>query len=175
MDNMYYVLGMIAGMFAAIIGVAVKKYLDKNRRGKESFDERQMLVRLKGYKMSFFTMMLYNMLYAFYDLLVEESVLSTFAAMIMGIFLGALVFAVYAIWKDAYVELHRGRKHFLFLFGACGLLNLLNGIRTLEEEIKRPECQDMQVYLVNFMAAVLFGIVFLVFALKGLTEKKDEE
>ncbi len=33
----------------------------------------------------------------------------------------------------------------------------------------------MQVYLVNFMAAVLFGIVFLVFALKGLTEKKDEE
>ncbi|MDE6607710.1 MAG: hypothetical protein K2K54_08150 [Lachnospiraceae bacterium] len=178
MKNMYYIwgmiLGIIFGIFIVIITSLIRKYSSKNRY-KERFDERQTLARLRGFKLGFFTMMIYNAIYAFYSLFVEKTVFTTFAAMVIGIILGITVFAVYAILKDAYVALDKGRKNFLVLFGACGILNLMNGIRGIHEEMTLTENGDPQIYVLNFSAALLSGVVFITFVLKGLTRKKEEE
>ena len=173
MKNMYYIWGMIFGIIFGI-SIVIATLLIKKAHKKERFDERQMLARLRGFKLGFFTILIYDSIYAFYSLFVEKTILTTFAAMVIGIVLGAAVFGVYVIWKDAYVALDEGRKNFLLLFGACGILNLLNGIRGIREEMALAE-GDPQIYVLNFSAALLSGAVFIAFAIKGLTRKKEEE
>jgi len=175
MKNMYYVWGMIFGIFVGVGVVLIKRYCIKDRQKKELFDERQTLARLRGYKLGFFTMIIYDAIYAFYSILVEKAILDTYAAMVLGIILGAAVFAVYAIWKDAYAALDKGRKNFLIFFGACGLANLMNGIREMHEEMAATKGGNPQIYVISFFAAFLNGVVFLAFALKGLTRKEEEE
>ncbi len=172
MENMYYAAGVVAGIFVAGIAVLVKKFSAKE---KQQFDERQIIARLRGYKLGFFTMMIFNAAYAIYAMMIEKPILNTDISMILSIVLGGLVFSVYVIWKDAYAELHKGRKNFLLLFGAVGLLNLLSGIRNLEDNAAIVESGSSQLYLLNFFASILCGISFLALAIKGLSERKEEE
>ena len=55
--NSYAGIGFVFGlMFAAVICVILFKFANSDRRIKSEYDERQEVIRNKGYKYSFYTM-----------------------------------------------------------------------------------------------------------------------
>lgn len=118
-------LGMVLGLaLAVIIASAIKKGDDV--AGK--YDERQELVRGRGYKYSFFAMMITTFLYYVMQLAGIESPLNGDIAMAVSLMIGICVCAGYCIWNDGYFALNEKRGVFIVIALLGGGINLTMGI-----------------------------------------------
>lgn len=126
-----YFIGILFGVITA--GAAVAIYLwftRKDRAEKCKYDERQILVRGKGYQYAFSTLLVYNMLYVvignYIELIAARSVILFF-----GIILSAVVYASYAIWNEGYFPFNDKPKSWIGIFLAMAVLSIVNGLRDI--------------------------------------------
>lgn len=158
--NIEYILGVIVGIVVALALAFIFFYLankTKKRNAPCEFDERQNLVRGKGFKYGFFTLLAYDFLFACFDELTESSYCDTVAGMVIGIALALIVWGVYCIWNDAYMSMSERPLTIYLLLGGVGGLNLLCGImRGLQGEIL------IEGRLTGSAANLIIGIVFAV-------------
>lgn len=129
-----YVIGVSAGAMAGILLViAILKFSKKDGSLKCRYDERQELVRGRGFKYGFFTMVIYeafNMWYgSFLERMIMREVITAF-----GIFLGIVVYAGYAIWNDGYFSLNENHQRVIVSFVAIAVGNILLGLARIPGE-----------------------------------------
>lgn len=172
-----YLVGILFGVL--LMGVTVLLFLRftrKERSMKCKYDERQMLVRGKGFQYAFGTLFAYNLIYAvlgdYMELAVSGSVILFF-----GIILSVLVYAAYTIWNDGYFPLYEKSKSWIGLFIAIAILNIINGIRNIWNYgvIQNGVISDS---ILNFMAGSCILLVLAVLFAKRFSEKRkgqDEE
>lgn len=126
--NVYMKMGLIVGLaIGLVIIVILLKVTKTDGDMKCKYDERQSGVRGKGFRLGFFTLMIYDAVYGLMNALLEKPLLDTSSAMVLGICLSIAVYAVYCIWNDAYFSLNENPRKLLFAFGAIGLCNLVLG------------------------------------------------
>lgn len=94
-----FIIGLAIGLLVVVILVAVTK---NGNETKNQFDERQELVRGKGFKYGFFTMMIANVALLSLYVLIISWFSNMEVAMIASIVVGVSVFASYCIWNDGY-------------------------------------------------------------------------
>lgn len=171
-----YIAGFVVGLLlVAVVGVIFARFAHTDGARKPKFDERQELVRGRGYKYAFFTLIIYQMLYAAVKTGFGWAVLDDITGMFVGLFLSIAVYACYAIWHDAYFALNEKRRYYIGLFAAVTVLNAVIGIG----HVARGEfVMDGVVRFsnsLNLMCAVLFLVILAVLLLKEIASRREED
>lgn len=171
-----YALGVFLVFFAAIvIGVFIRKMSTTDGRTKCSFDERQELVRGKGFKYGFFILLVYNMVIcvvagAYPKVL---SFVDAQLQMFIGVALSTVVFACYCIWNEGYFALNEHPKRLLIIFAFVAILNTIIGIINILDNslfvdgVLTFSCS-------NIVCATMFYIIFAVLLIKTIRNRREE-
>ena len=173
--NTAALVGTFVGAFVGIVIVAIILKLTKtDKSNKCKYDERQQLVRGKGYQYGFFSMMAVCVISIFLHigevpLKIEESVIY-----FVIILVGVGVYASYCILKDSYFALNENKKTVLILFGAVGVMNLFTGIgkimdgQMVENGVVGYDC-------INFLCGILFLVIFIMLLVKNALDKREDD
>ncbi|MBP3460773.1 MAG: hypothetical protein J6K58_16405 [Lachnospiraceae bacterium] len=168
-------LGVLCGGLVGVILVVVLLRLTKKDGSiKCKYDERQQAVRGRGFKYGFFTLMFYDLVYAWIDEILGRRYFENSVGMIVGIFLGVLVYVSYCIWHEGYFSLNENPKKVLIVFAVIAIMNFavfavqLNRGNVIENGILTFRC-------VNLLCGIMFLIVFGVLLIKAICNKKEME
>lgn len=164
------VVGLAIGLLVVVICLAVTKNGDEM---KNQFDERQELVRGRGFMYGFFTLISSNAVLVLLNVLEVSLFRNMEVALTASILVGVAVFASYCIWNDGYFALNENRKSMLITFGLIGVLNLVIGIGNLASgEIIENGAFTFR--CLNLFCALLFLVIFGVLLLKQIKDGKEE-
>ena len=171
-----WLAGFVVGLLlvAAVCFLFARKVHTDGAR-KPKFDERQELVRGRGYKYAFFTLMVYQLLYAVLKTAFGWTVLDEMTELFIGLYLAIGVYACYAIWHDAYFALNEKRVYYIWLFaviavinGGVGIAHILRGEVVVDGVIN-------YVNSMNLLGAVLFLVVLAALLVKEIASRREEE
>ena len=165
-----FVIGLAVGLLVVAICVTASK---KGDEVKNQFDERQELVRGKGFKYGFFTMMIANAALLVLNILEIPLFSNMEVAMTASIVIGVSVFASYCIWNDGYFALNENRKSLLIMLGLIGTLNLVIGIGNVFAGVIM-ENGAFTFRSTNLFCALMFIVVFIVMLAKHIKDGKEE-
>lgn len=125
-------IGIALGVLVGILLVWILLKLTKNNgKIKCEYDERQEIVRGRGFKYSYFTLLLYMALYALLTLSEVALPVDNYMIMLIGLILSVTVQVIYCTWNEAYISLNANPKKLLVAFTAVGLVNLAIGVLSL--------------------------------------------
>lgn len=131
--NTDYALGLAVGILAALIIFGVVWKFNK-RKMKGSFDERQELIRGRGYKYAFFTVMALLAIYLVADIAGAFEVIPvTHSLVIFTILLiSVVVYALYCIRNDSYFGVgvdYRSYKAIMWVIIVINAVSAFMGMR----------------------------------------------
>ncbi len=118
-------LGMLVGGALAILTVVVIK---KGDGVKSEYDERQELIRGRGFKYGFFTILIANYIYYMFWMVESMTFLGPDIALVVTSLLGVCVSACYCIWNDGYFALNEKKECFIVIAIVGGIINMVLGI-----------------------------------------------
>ena len=174
MKSPEYALGLTAGIICAlIILVIVWKINKKTMKGK--FDERQELVRGRGYKYACFTLLILltaDLLAEAYGFF-ETTVFTREIAVFFMILAGVMVYAVYCIKNDSYFGVGTDTRTYravMWVVIVCQLINAVSGLR--EGALINGKLDFGTVSSLLFAAA--FTVIMLALYIRKRNEGADE-
>lgn len=172
-------LGILTGiLIGAIIGIAllivIWKVTKTDGAIRCKYDERQELVRGKGFKYAFFAMLIYNSVMACLLSVFDSFPIGGSAALEIGIILGLLVYATYAIWNEAYFSLNENPRKVMIALICIGLSNLLLGILQIVEG-RFIENGVLTFRSINFFMGIALVFIFAVLVVKQICRKREED
>lgn len=168
-------LGMVFGLILVVLILALTK---KGEDTKCKFDERQELVRGRGFKYAFFFMLICSLaLFMLGSLEMLSGWLADNALAVVSI-LGITVYACYCIWYDAYFALNENRTSLMVVISIAGVVNLGLGIGGLVERITAEASAHVvqQPFTgLNLLVGIMFVVIVGTMILKRvLKDGKDE-
>lgn len=168
-------LWILAGIFVGII-IAFMMFKITNKDGsvKCRYDERQELVRGRGYKYAFFTLILYNVLFAIIDSVSEKRFMDSSIEMFIGVCISIMVYVSYCIWNEGYFSLNQRPKRILALFIIIGAYNIILSIGKLREGMYIKDGK-LTFSASNFICGILMLVLAVVASVKMISNKKEEE
>lgn len=173
--NIGYMLGVLCGVFlGGILIIAILRLTKKDGSIKCKYDERQQAVRGRGFKYGFFTLMFYDLIYAWSDDILGRRYFDNSVGMVVGIFLGVLVYVGYCIWHEGYFSLNENPKKVLIAFAVIAIMNfiifavnLIHG-NVIKNGILTFNC-------INLFCGIMFLIIFGELFIKALCNKRETE
>lgn len=144
-----------------VIVVAILAY-KLARRGEKNtnFDERMEIVRGKGCKHAFLTMLLLLGICALFPGPVTRLGFTISLTCFLIICAGVFVFAAYTLWYDAYFAVNESKKQFLLLLPAIAFLNLIGALHN-----------ESPLLCTQFFISCTFFAIFVVSIIKTIKEK----
>lgn len=124
-----FVLGFLVIIF--IIGIVVT---DSRARYRRDYDERQVLIQYRRYRISAFTAIILNLIFAVAFSFIPKLPFDASFAMLATAFAAALVFVIYSIIKGAYFGISGKWKSWTIISAIAGALNLYAGILNLSKD-----------------------------------------
>lgn len=167
----YYLLGVLCGFLAALIGlILVGKKFAKSHSGASNFDERQIIGRGKAFQAGFFTLLISGMVCNIWDY-ISPLPGGSFLWNVCVILLGVAVYAVTAIHFDAYLGIFDNPKQFLF-GGFCFILAMcLSAFSNLHAD--RPLQRDLAV--LNLAVGLVWVVIVAALLLHRWRIQKEDE
>ena len=168
MERIGFVVGFLLVLFICGIFILARK----KAIGKGEYDERQELVRGRGYKLGFFTFAICNMVILCLSDGDHVMYIDVDAAMIISVLISAVVFAVYCIINDGYFGLVEKTISTILILAGIGIMNfgiaLMNKGEWVEDgRLKFP------------IVSLACGIAMLVVSVAGMIKlrlnKREEE
>lgn len=163
------ILGMLLGfcLVAIILTLAIKGE-DKQAR----FDERQELVRGRGFKYAFGGFFMWNIAVFVLDMMQIDLHMSLSVSSMTCACVGAIIYAVYCIWNDGYFALNQKRGVILTTIGIGGLVNLGLAINSI---MKGYFWIDNQVtfYAVSLVCGIMCVVIWIALFAKGIKDRKE--
>lgn len=136
MANKEYAAGLAFGILAAlIIFIIFWKFKKKTMKG--TFDERQELVKGKGYKYAFFTvliLMTFDLLAESYGV-IDDLPLPRSLILFIMVLAGVMVYALYCIRNDSYFGVGNDTRTYRAMMWVILALNAFSGITGLREGV----------------------------------------
>lgn len=167
-ENVAYLLGIVAGVAA----VGIICWVKKRGRRETDYDERQYQTRDRACRYGFLTLLLYELVYGALYMREAPSWCDYTIGNYLGIGLALLVFGVYCIWNDAYMNLNQKPWSVHLMFGVLALCNL--GIAENNQRIGTLFADGKLGFgAVNLVFAVMFVVFEIVFLIKRSREKRD--
>jgi hypothetical protein len=165
--NYFFLAGFVTSFIFAILVICLLSLVNnKGKIDKCKYDERQELIRGRGYKYSFFINMVLMVMYFALTQAVSstDTFLEKYSSIILYsiIAIDATVHIVYCIWKDAYFPINKQPVKTLFLFILVALFNLLAFI-----------LNDKSVpFFCNLICFIMFSILFITLFIKRILDIK---
>lgn len=169
-------IGIVCGIMVGILLAALlkrKTRMDNSKKYK--YDERQEVVRGKGFKYGFFTILICNGLAVCMKIAEVPLFNELGLPIIIGSFMGIGVWVVYCIWNEGYFALNENKGRIMILFVSAAIMNFCVGASAL---VHGTVIQDgkLTYQSINFLCGLLFIIIFLTMFLKKVyKDGKDEQ
>lgn len=178
-ENVEYVLGFMvgAGMVFVVSFVAIILFLKATKKDGSircKYDERQELIRGRGFKYAFFTLLIYNFVVPMSKILEIELPADEYALFMIGAILGLLVQVVYSIWNEAYFSLNENPKKIMIGLAFIGFANLALGIMHIVHGTFLIDGK-LTFNSINFLLGITFVIIFATLAAKQIVNKREED
>lgn len=170
------IAGIVTGIVVAVLLVVLMAVLFRKQGGagfgRAKYDERQLLARGKAYRAGFFTVLIYELLYAFGDLM-ELRWTVPFTGVMIGLFLGIAVFGVVAICQDAYLSLNEKPRGWYPLWG---IIILANGACVASQAVHQELIQDgmLTTNWLNALCCGLFVVILVAQLLHSVRSRREE-
>lgn len=163
--------GLIASILFTIIFISLTR-ADKNVKCK--YDERQELVRGKGFKYGFFSMLICNVLFTCMEL-AEMPLFAEFEVLILiSSIMGIIVWVVYCIWNEGYFALNENKKKLMILFAVISVVNfIVSGVWIFRGMVIQNG--KLTYYSTNLFCGLLFIIIYLTMLLKRICKDGKDE
>ncbi len=165
------VLGMVLGVMLIVALIAVTQTNDSM---KQNYDERQELLRGRGAKYGFYTMMMLNCILFMLEAAEVYLPMSAGFSLLFSAMIGVGVYAVYCIWKDAYFALNQKAGTLTVIFLLIGTLNLIMGIGAFLEGAAFQNNQ-LTYRSMSLFCGILMLVVCGALLLKRICKDREEE
>lgn len=168
-DFMGYVVA-----FGLMVVVAIMILIIRKKLGPEckNYDERQILIRGKGYRISFMTVLLLSFIYAGFFYGMTKDIISPQLVIFTIGFLGIMIYAVYCILNDAYLQVGQNPKKWIILMAFVIIANALAAFAGSDQGLTAQGLATGMA--INSIIAILFGVVLVVFLIKLGMDKRGE-
>lgn len=170
--------GVIGGLCGVVVFIVVLIALLVTRKDgsiKCKYDERQELVRGRGYKYAFFTMIICETVFI---VLNEDAGLERYITSSLEMFIAfsvsVAVYASYCIWHEGYFGLNSNPGRRLAVFILLGVINIVLGIVVW----RNGGCFEdgaLTYRFSNSIVGILSLWVSVMVALKWMRDKKEDE
>ena len=172
--NKWMIAGIITGLVVGLVAIVIVAVISKikNKEIKCKYDERQELVRGKGFKYAFFTLLVYDVIYGLVCELGISMSIDAFTENVIGILIGTMVYAVYTIMNDGYFAINRNPKKVVSSLLVIGLANLTIGLTQYSGHV------DVEGYtpgLINVACAVAFMVIGGVLLIKNRLSAREDD
>lgn len=175
---------IIGGLIGAIIGLLIVKLCNKNGKLKSEYDERQELIRMKGYKYAFigsWVMLGLYVLISYGGVELPFGPITTIA--VIGI-ASLMIHVSYAIWHDSYFGRNNNVKKFIVAFGLILIFDIVTSVISFHQykatgadvtykEITFVETQD-GFWLSYIASCILLFAALVQCVIKLIIDKKLE-
>lgn len=165
------IMGLMIGILLVFVLLIITK---KDGNIKCKYDERQTAVRGKAYKISFFLLLIYNILYGLCSTVIEKMPIDSLTVMFIGIIIALAFHVTYCIWKDAYFSLNEDKRKLMIVFILIAILNLAIGIGNLVSGYIIVD-GVLTYHCVNLLCSILFVLLFLVLLVKNSSKDSQSE
>lgn len=172
--DLAYGLGFILAVFitSGVLILVTLFAISKDNKIKRKYDERQELIRGRGFKYAFYTVIVMNMLYAvaiiaFERLPIEASLIHTIIALF-----GVGIYAWYCILNDGYFALNEKIPQTIICFLLIGILNIAIGIGELMAGNVVQE-GVLTYRSMNFVAGIFMMVTVIVILIKQFMDKRE--
>ena len=170
-----YVGGVIVGIVCCVIVFAIIAAVAKKmgRRGPCEFDERQELIRGRGFKYGFFTLLIYNLIIGpLMNALAQDKLFDATTQNTFGVCIALLIFGGYCILNDAYMSLNEKPIATYILLGATGTMNLVIGLADLFHGTMVRDGK-LSYHASNLMIGVDLLLLVLVFLIRNIRNREE--
>ena len=139
----------------------------------DDYDERQSVIRGKGYRVGFYVFMIEIFVVLMASIFEINLPIVDTALYTLLIFVPIGVFAVYCIMHDAYMSLYEDFRHKVILTAAIMIINVANTARTslAGSLIENGKMTDVAI---SPLCALLFGAVLIALVIRHNEIKKEE-
>ena len=168
-DLMGYVAAIVVMVVVSAMIVIIRKKLDSTNK---NYDERQILIRGKGYMISFMTVLLLLFIYAGFFYGMTKDIVSPQLVIFAIGFIGITVYVIYCILGDAYLQVGQNPKKWIILMVFVIISNTLVAIKESDQGFT---AQGLATGLaINSIIAILFTVILVVFLIKLGMDKRGE-
>lgn len=164
----------IVFVVSLVLIMVILKTTKKDGSIKCKYDERQDLVRGRGFKYAFFTLLIYNFVVPMFEICDVELPADSTALFMIGAIIGLLVYVIYAIWNEAYFSLNENPKKVMIAFAFIGVFNLMLGVMRMVDGTFLTDGK-LTFHSINFLLGIVFVIIFITLAAKQICNKREEE
>ncbi len=167
-----YNIGFAVGILLGLILVAIIITVKKKKRGKSEYDERQELIRGRGYKIAYFTLMISVGLVLCFSAGSGIPYIETDAAYVIAIMVSLVFFCIYCIIKDGYFGVFEKPKTVLIELFLIGLANFIIALVNSEKWVIDGK---LSMGSINLICAITMLVVTLAGFIKLLIVKREDE
>ena len=159
-------LVVLVGGLTALVVIA-----GRNRR--DRYDERQLMEQGKGFQYAMLTMLIYNLVEPFCELMIGRKFMDANVALWLSACLGLVVFAVYCVIKDAYVTVKKSPWVQTLVMGLFAVTYTASAFLRLDGGLIKDG--KLTVDCANFAIAADLIIIFLTLLIKTLRDRRNRE
>ncbi len=163
-------VGLLVGLLIALV---IFKVVNMNHRALTEYDERQKVIRGRGYMYGFYAIVIFECILLIFSAGEIPLPVSDFILHFCSIMIGAFVLCIYCIWKGAYWGINNNPKRYTAVFIALCLLNAIPviGAATHGGLIRNGEPEFA---VVNLVVLILFGVIAAELIIKRMVDQRSE-
>ena len=169
----YFNLGIAVGVFSGSLFVLFRNRLSKDKQ--DCYDERQVIVRGKGYQYAFFTTMGLLMLYAAFAEPIEKYLEAGIIPLAILLFSG-LILMGYCLFHDAFWGLSskKNKRMVVTVWALFSVLNVMHIVDNSSPDKMWIAGRLSSRFTVPLLLSIFFAIALILMLLKNRM-KNDEE
>lgn len=169
----YFNLGIAVGFFTVTLLVLFRNRLSKDKQ--DCYDERQVIVRGKGYQYAFFTTMGLLMLYAAFAEPIEKYMEAGIIPLAILLFSG-LILMGYCLFHDAFWGLisKKNKRMGVTVWALYSVLNIMHIVDNSSPDKMWIAGRLSSRFMVPLLLSIFFAIALILMLLKKRM-KNDEE
>lgn len=164
-------LPIIILIFLVALVLIISK-LTKNKNC--NFDERQELIRGRAFKYAYFAYLIYGAGYGAVSSLLEKDFMTTPTALLVGMYISLIIFAVYNIWNEAFFAFNQKPISYILIFSITTLCSVFSGISAIidgsiiENGLLTLDC-------IGVISSIAFATILITMLIKMILNKKAEQ
>ena len=164
-------LGIMVGL---VLVVCIMRYVNRDKKVKTEYDERQKVVRGRSYMYGFYGIVFANLIMVFIMIDFPEFVtvmgINSFVAPIL---IGIIVQCSHAIFNDSYKGINNNMTRYMVCMTFISIFNIAAGILPW---VREGFIQDGEIYLnfINLEVGIMFIIICIEMAIKKAIDKREE-
>ncbi len=169
--NIGKLIGVLCGFVLGIVLVVIiARICNRNRKMKTEYDERQMILRGRGYRWGFYAMLIYAALNVVLGATEIEVPAEPAVIAFSYIFVGAMVNCIYCIGHDAYWGLNNSKGRYLIIFAVITLINIAGVARAIATGSLIVDGR-LSTTGINLMVTIMLVVIVAVLAVQACRER----